>query len=147
MLIKHHDDFFVQWETVFVVNDHLNLGIFNFWIDDKAYPAAGINITLNSLFYELVSEIPMIENLELNIGNLPIDEIDFGNYDNNNLVWINSGELYQYGFALVIGFDGNRERIFFTKDYEKTYEEIVLPKGTFLQILKDLSQHSFMKNS
>ncbi|MCA5005225.1 Imm42 family immunity protein [Sphingobacterium bovistauri] len=145
MLIKHHDDFFIQWETVFIVNGNLNLGIFNFWIDDKAYPAKGINITLNSLFYELVSEIPMIENLQLDIGNLPIDEIDFGNYEKNNLVWINSGELFQYGFALIIGFNGNTERIFFTNDFEKTYDEIVLPKGTFLQILKDLSQVTFEK--
>jgi hypothetical protein len=48
--------------------------------------------------------------------------------------------LFQYGFGLILGFNKDQERIFYTTDYEKTYTEIVLPKGTLLATLESLSE-------
>ncbi|MDC4816028.1 Imm42 family immunity protein [Acinetobacter baumannii] len=49
MIVKYSDDFFIQWDVVYPLKKDLNLGVFNFWINDKCYPAKGINITLNSI--------------------------------------------------------------------------------------------------
>lgn len=140
MIIKFNDDFFVQWDEVFLLSERLSLGIFNFWINDKCYPAKGINITLNSLFNDLVSNISEIKNLKNDLGNTPIEEIDFLSCDDNRLVWCDTGELYQYGFKLVIGFNKEVERVLYSLDYEKSYDEIVLPKGTLLKTLEVLEK-------
>lgn len=34
MIIKFNDDFFVQWDEVFLLSERLSLGIFNFWIKE-----------------------------------------------------------------------------------------------------------------
>ncbi|MDC4779759.1 hypothetical protein NQ848_17540, partial [Acinetobacter baumannii] len=54
-----------------------NLGVFNFWINDTCYPAKGINITLTSLFNILSSNIEEIKALNSDIGDIPIERIDF----------------------------------------------------------------------
>ncbi|MFW1775346.1 Imm42 family immunity protein [Acinetobacter seifertii] len=58
MIVKYSDDFFIQWDVVYPLKNNLDLGIFNFWINDTCYPAKGINIILNSLFYVLISRLP-----------------------------------------------------------------------------------------
>lgn len=114
------------------------MGIFNFWINDKCYPAEGINITLNPLFNDLISNISQIKQLKNDLGDTPIEEIDFLSCDDSRLFWCDTGELYQYGFHLVIGFNKEEERILYSLDYEKSYDEIVLPKGTLLKTLEAL---------
>lgn len=142
MIVRLNDDFFVQWDNVFSLENNLNLGIFNFWINDQCYPAKGINITLNALFNDLVSNISEIKNLENDLGNTPIEEIDFLSCEDSRLVWCDTGELYQYGFKMVIGFNNDVERVLYSLDYEKSYDEIVLPKGTLLKTLEALEKVS-----
>lgn len=138
MIVKHHNNFFIQWDIVYPITDGLNLGIFNFWINDKAYPGQATNITLGALMHELTSHIPAIENLKTDIGNLPIEAIDFSDFENENLVWFDTDQLFHYGFAMAIGFNKTEERLFITTDFEKTYHEITLPKDIVLATLRDL---------
>jgi len=53
-------------------------------------------------------------------------------------VWFDTGELFQYGFGLVLGFNGTKERVFYTEDFEENYSEIILPKGTLEKTLNSL---------
>lgn len=140
MIIKVNYDFFIQWDNLFLLENNLCLGIFNFWINDQCYPAKGINITLNALFNDLVSNISEIKNLKNDLGNTPIEEIDFLSCDDKRLVWCNTGELYQHGFKLAIGFNKDVERVLYSLDYEKSYNEIALPKGTLLETFEALEQ-------
>ena len=145
MIIKFNDDFFVQWDEVFSLSEGLSLGVFNFWVNDKCYPAKGINITLNVLFNDLICNISEIKNLKKDLGNTPIEEIDFLSCEDNRLVWCDTGELYKYGLKLVIGFNKDVERVLYSFDYEKSYNEIVLPKGTFLKTLEALKNAVLLK--
>lgn len=140
MIVKYSDDFFIQWDVVYPLKNNLDLGIFNFWINDTCYPAKGINITLNSLFHVLISNIEEIKALNNDIGDVPIEKIDFCSFDNKDLVWLDTGELFQFGFGMVLGFNKKSERLFYTFDYEKSYSEIILPKGTVVSTLQALSK-------
>ncbi|MDM1298315.1 hypothetical protein HXZ94_07345 [Empedobacter falsenii] len=140
MIVKHHDNFFIQWDIVYPIANGLNLGIFNFWINDKAYPAEATNITLGGLMHELTANIPAIENLKTDIGDLPIEEIDFSDFENENLIWFDTDQLFQYCFAIVLGFNKDEERLFYSTDFEKSYHEITLPKGVVLATLLDLQK-------
>ncbi|MHA3049967.1 Imm42 family immunity protein [Acinetobacter sp. ANC 4639] len=138
MIVKYSDDFFIQWDIVYSLASNLHLGIFNFLINDICYPARGINITLNSLFHILTSNIESINDLKNDLGDIEIDKIDFYFLDDEKLLWLDTGELFQYGFGIVLGFNKGKERLFYTIDYEKTYFEIVLPRGTLKATLESL---------
>lgn len=139
MIVKYSDDFFIQWDVVYPLKNDLNLGVFNFWINDTCYPAKGINITLNSLFNILSSNIEEIKALNSDIGDIPIEKIDFCSFDSQDLIWLDTGELFQFGFGMVLGFNKESERLFYTSDYEKSYSEIILPKGTVVSTLQALT--------
>jgi hypothetical protein len=139
MIVKYSDDFFIQWDVVYPLKNDLNLGVFNFWINDTCYPAKGINITLNSLFNILSSNIEEIKALNSDIGDIPIEKIDFCSFDSQDLIWLDTGELFQFGFGMVLGFNKESERLFYTFDYEKSYSEIILPKGTVVSTLQALT--------
>lgn len=138
MIVKYSDDFFIQWDVVYPLKNDLYLGVFNFWINDTCYPAKGINITLNSLFNILSSNIEEIKALNSDIGDIPIEKIDFCSFDSQDLIWLDTGELFQFGFGMVLGFNKESERLFYTFDYEKSYSEIILPKGTVVSTLQAL---------
>ena len=140
MIVKYSDDFFIQWDVVYPLKNDLNLGVFNFWINDTCYPAKGINITLNSLFNILSSNIEEIRALNSDIGDIPIEKIDFCSFDSQDLIWLDTGELFQFGFGMVLGFNKESERLFYTFDYEKSYSEIILPKGTVVSTLQALTK-------
>lgn len=135
--------FFIQWDVVYPLKNDLNLGIFNFWINDTCYPAKGINITLNSLFHVLISNIEDIKALDSDIGDIIIEKIDFSSIDNKDLVSLDTGELFQFGFGMILGFNKESERLFYTFDYEKSYFEVVLPKGTVSSTLQALGRSAF----
>lgn len=137
MLIKHNNDFFIQWDTTYYLDNNLELGIFNFWIDDHAYPGKCTNITLIPLFNELINNLEEIHNIKQDLGAIPLSQIDFS-LSNDQLVNLDTGELFQYGLGLSIGFDQNIERLFYTIDYGKSFSEIVLPKGTLINTLESL---------
>lgn len=143
MIVKYSDEFFIQWDVVYPLKNDLNLGVFNFWINDTCYPAKGINITLNSLFHVLISNIEDIKALDSDIGDIIIEKIDFSSIDNKGLVWLGTGELFQFGFGMVLGFNKESERLFYTFDYEKSYFEVVLPKGTVSSTLQALGRFAF----
>lgn len=143
MIVKYSDVFFIQWDVVYPLKNDLNLGVFNFWINDTCYPAKGINITLNSLFHVLISDIEDIKALDGDIGDIPIEKIDFSSIDSKDLVWLDTGELFQFGFGMVLGFNKESERLFYTFDYEKSYSEVVLPKGTVSSTLQALGCSAF----
>lgn len=136
MIFKIHDDFFIQCEEIYKLKNNLSLGIFNFWINDACYPAKGINLTLHPLFMELTNNIESIEFFKSNLGDIPLSEIDFGDIDNDKLFFLDTGELFQLGFGLILGLNYDQERIFYTNDFENTYSEIILPKGTLQETLK-----------
>ena len=79
-----------------------------------------------------------INALKNDLGKVAIEEIDFTAFESENLVWLDTGELFQFGFGLVLGFDGDFERLFYTVDYEKTYSEVILRKGVLIETLKSL---------
>lgn len=145
MIVKHSDSLFIQWDVIYSLENNLDLGVFNFWINDTCYPAKGVNITLNSLFNILVSNINEINMLEYDLGNIPIEKINFNSFDTKGLAWLDTGELFQFGFGLVLGFNQGTERIFYTFDFEKSYSEIILPKGILMSTFKSLFE--YMKKS
>jgi hypothetical protein len=138
MIIKCNDNFFVQWDVVYPNADGLNLGVFNFWINDVCYPGKSTNLTLTSLFHCLRSNVFAINKAESELGNIPIEEIDFSDVENERLVRLDTDELFQFGFGLIVAFNKHTERLFYTMDYEQTYSEIVLPKGTLMDTLNSL---------
>lgn len=77
MLIKHNNDFFIQWDTTYYLENNLELGVFNFWIDDHAYPGKWTNITLIPLFNDLISNLEEIHNIKQDLGAIPLSHIDF----------------------------------------------------------------------
>jgi hypothetical protein len=139
MLIKHSNDFFIQWDTTYSLSNNMELGVFNFWIDDQSYPGKGTNITLIPLFNDLVSNIEKINQINKDLGSTSLDLINFS-LDSDQFVCLDTGELFQYGFGLSIGFDKNTERLFYTVDYENSFSEIILPRGTLVETLKSLQQ-------
>lgn len=143
MIVKYCDDFFIQWDVIYPLKDNVDLGIFNFWINDICYPAKGINITLKSLFYVLSSNIEEIKVLNSDIGDILIEKIDFSSIDSNDLVWLDTGELFQFGFGMILGFNKEVERLFYTFDYEQSYSEVFLPKGTVSSTLQALGNFKF----
>ena len=141
MLVKHNNDFFIQWDTTYYLDNNLELGVFNFWIDDHAYPGKYTNITLVPLFIDLIGNLEDIHNIKEDLGNIPLSQIDFS-LSNDQLVNLDTGELFQYGLGLSIGFDKNIERVFYTIDYGKSFSEIILPKGTLAHTLKSIQQYT-----
>ncbi len=137
MIIKFHDDFFIQWDYI-LLDAPYPQGTLNFCINGKFYPNEVGYYTMSSLLYSLTSNIEEIRNLTIDIGDTPIDEIDFVNCEDDRLIWLDTDELYQQGFGLVLGYNGDQERILITIDYEKSFNEIVLPKGTLLKTLEAL---------
>lgn len=98
-----------------------------------------IHITLIPLFNDLINNLEEIHNIKQDLGAIPLSQIDFS-LSNDQLVNLDTGELFQYGLGLSIGFDKNIERLFYTIDYGKNFSEIVLPKGTLINTLKSLRQ-------
>lgn len=140
MILKFNDDFFVQWDEVFSLSEGLSLGIFNFWINDKCYPGEGINITLSSLFYILISNIETIDNLKKDLGNIPINKIDLMSLEDDIFAWLDTGDLFQFGFGMGVGFNNDIERIFYTNDFEESFQEVILPKGSLLKIFEAMKK-------
>lgn len=67
-------------------------------------------------------------------------KIDFCSFDSQDLVWLDTGELFQFGFGMVLGFNKESERLFYTFDYEKSYSEVILPKGTVVSTLQAMTK-------
>lgn len=106
-------------------------GIFNFIINDVLIPGKGVTIDLYIVISSLKESFHSgIENCTIDIGNISIDDMDFSEGEPKNLIPLNVAELCDYGCNFWLGFDGNEERLIYSTDFENSFSEIRLSRGT-----------------
>ncbi|MEQ4454235.1 Imm42 family immunity protein [Kosakonia sacchari] len=114
-------------------------GLFNFIIDDRLIPGKGIVTDL----YVVISSLKDSLNNQLadgviDIGEIPLDDLDFSNGAPENVLWLDVSELSDYGCVFWLGFDREFERLFYSADFEKTIQEKIYPKGTIEKLVNSL---------
>ena len=114
-------------------------GMFNFIINDKFVPGKGVTIDLYVVITSLKDGVNVNpEKMVCEIGSLPLEYIDFSEGEPEDLLYLNSSGLYDYGCNFWLGFDGDEERLIYTVDYEKTFHEARYPRGTIEKLIDSL---------
>ncbi|WP_373962720.1 Imm42 family immunity protein [Kosakonia sacchari] len=101
-------------------------GLFNFIIDDRLIPGKGMVTDL----YVVISSLKDSLNNKLadgviDIGEIPLDDLDFSNGAPENVLWLDVSELSDYG--CVFGWDliGNSNvcfiQLILKKQFRKKY--------------------------
>ncbi|MDB6375139.1 Imm42 family immunity protein [Photorhabdus bodei] len=113
-------------------------GMFNFIINDTLVPGKGVTMDLYMVISELKESLEdgMRKNLR-DVGNIPLSDLDFSEGEPENFISLSS-ELSDYGFIFWLGFDGDEDRLIYTTNYEKTFQEERYPRGTIEKLIKDL---------
>lgn len=114
-------------------------GIFNFIIEDELIPGKGTAIDLYIVISSLKESIHQsLKEMVKDIGNISILDLDFSDGAPENIIWLDTGELSDYGCVFWLGFDGEVERLFYSTDYEHTIQEKKYPRGTIERLIKSL---------
>lgn len=114
-------------------------GMFNFIINDKLIPGKGVTIDLYVIISSLKDSLALFsKESTLDVGSLPLENMDFSEGEPEGLIYLNSAGLYDYGCNFWLGFDGDEERLIYTLDYENTFQEIRYPKGTVEKLIQSL---------
>jgi hypothetical protein len=114
-------------------------GMFNFIINDIFIPGEGVTIDL----YLVISSLKeSLENgLKQNIpelGKKDINQLDFSEGSPENCIILDTALLSDYGCLFWLAFDGDEERLIYSIDYEKTFQEQRFPKGTIYKLISSL---------
>ncbi|WP_345489295.1 hypothetical protein [Orbus sasakiae] len=64
--------------------------------------------------------------------------MDFSEGSPENCIVLDTGVLSDYGCLFWLAFDGNEERLIYSTDYEKTFQEKRYPKGTIEKLISSL---------
>ncbi|EQA3419492.1 Imm42 family immunity protein [Cronobacter dublinensis] len=114
-------------------------GIFNFIINDMFIPGKGVTIDLYIVISSLKESLEAgVREINEDIGNVSIDKIDFSEGTPEKLISLNVAELYDYGCAFWLGFDGNEDRLIYTLDFESGFNESRFPRGTIEKLIRTL---------
>lgn len=63
---------------------------------------------------------------------------EYNNLTIQNLLIVDTGELDIQGLFLRLGYSGDEERLFYSLDFEKTFQEVRYPRGTIESVLAQL---------
>ncbi|GAA5107769.1 hypothetical protein GCM10023211_09230 [Orbus sasakiae] len=72
------------------------------------------------------------------MGGKDINLLDFSEGSPENCIVLDTGVLSDYGCLFWLAFDGNEERLIYSTDYEKTFQEKRYPKGTIEKLISSL---------
>lgn len=137
------DDFFkIAFQLEFMVPDYSSpSGMFNFVINEKLIPGESVAVDL----YVAISFLKDSVNSEViettsDIGNINLDELDFSEGAPEGIIWLDTGvaEISGRGYWFYLGFNGNEERLIFTTDAGKTYQEDQYARGTVKKLIDSL---------
>lgn len=137
------DDFLkIAFQIEFLISDYSSpSGMFNFVIDEKLIPgesvAIDIFVAISSLKDSIGNEI--IKSTS-DLGNTNLDKLDFSEGAPENIIWLDTGvaEISGRGYWFYLGFDGDEERLIFTKDAGKSYQESRYVRGTIKKLIDNL---------
>lgn len=114
-------------------------GLFNFIIDDKLIPGKGtvidLYVVISSLKDSLKSQL--LEGVD-DIGNIPLEKMDFSDGAPENVVWLDACELSDYGCVFWLAFDGDFDRFFYSIDFEESIQEKRFTRGTIENLINAL---------
>lgn len=137
------DDFFkIAFQLEFMVPDYSSpSGMFNFVINEKLIPGESVAVDL----YVAISFLKDSVNSEIiettsDIGNINLDELDFSEGAPEGIIWLDTGvaEISGRGYWFYLGFNGNEERLIFTTDAGKSYQEDQYARGTVKKLIDSL---------
>ncbi|WP_380181071.1 hypothetical protein [Kalamiella sp. sgz302252] len=137
------DDFFkIAFQLEFMVSDYSSpSGMFNFVINEKLIPGESVAVDL----YVAISFLKDSVNSEViesasDIGNIVLDELDFSEGAPEGIIWLDTGvaEISGRGYWFYLGFNGNEERLIFTTDAGKSYQEARYARGTVKKLIDSL---------
>lgn len=114
-------------------------GMFNVIINDSFIPGKGVTIDLYVVISSLKESFNYgLENITSEIGNTPIEEIDFSEGEPAGLIYLNFAELHDYGCNFWLGFNGGEERLIYSLDYESTFSEVRFSRGTIESLIRKI---------
>jgi len=114
-------------------------GMFYFIINDSLIPGKGVTIDLYIVISSLKESFNLeIDKYQMDIGNVPVSEMDFSEGEPDNLMRLNVAELHDYGCNFWLGFDGDEDRFIYSTDFENSFSEIRLPRGTVEKLIRGL---------
>ena len=80
------------------------------------------------------------------LGNKEVDYIKLDYGEEVDIFSIDITELADYHLLLDMGYSGDNERLFYSKNFGKTYKEVVMRKGTLESIIMQLPNHNELKS-
>lgn len=114
-------------------------GIFNFIINDLFIPGKGVAIDLYVVISSLKDSLEDgLKKIDEDIGDFPIEKMNFSEGEVKNLISLDVAELYDYGCNFWLGFDGGEDRLIYTLDYENSFIEDRFPRGTIEKLIRAL---------
>ncbi|MDO4640996.1 MAG: Imm42 family immunity protein [Neisseria sp.] len=140
MIIGDNMEFFIQYDVLFD-DPFFPLGPLNLWINGKAYPGKGPNITLSSDMPDLIAGFKGALKYNFKQTNLPLDKIDFldEEYNQTNLLVLTGGELWDNGLSTLCEIVGETFRLFYSYQ-EGSYELIELPLAYCKRLTEELEK-------
>ncbi len=79
-----------------------------------------------------------VKKYTADIGSTPIEEMNFSEGDPEGLISLNVAELHDYGCNFWLGFDKHEERLIYSTDFENSFLEMRLPRGTVEKLINKL---------
>lgn len=114
-------------------------GVFNFIINDMLIPGKGVTIDLYIVISSLKESLEVgLKGVNEDIGNIPIEKMDFSEGIPEKLISLDVATLYDYGCDFWLAFNGNEDRLIYTLDFENSFNEDRFPRGTIEKSIRSL---------
>lgn len=118
-------------------------GIFNIILEQDFIPGNNVFVDLYSVIGFLKDSLSdglsrLDRNKIAEIGSTPLNNIDFTGETPEGLIYLDFGELSNKGFVFHLGFNGDFDRLIYSLDAEKTYQEKQYKKGTVQNLIESI---------